>query len=176
MDDSGNRIDYRRLVPDPATIRTVFAAFPQGIAAIAAEVDGTREVLLASTFTVGISLEPPLALFAVQQRSGTWPRLREATTLGVSMLSAHQDGFARQLAARDPAARFAGLDTHVGTSGAVFLREATVWLECGIEREVEAGDHTVVIVEVAGLYSVPSPDPLVFHGSQFRRLESDSVD
>ena len=49
----------------PTSLREAFGHFPAGVIAIAAEVDGVKVGLAASTF-VPVSLDPPLVSFCVQ--------------------------------------------------------------------------------------------------------------
>ena len=53
--------------------------------------------LAASSFT-SVSMEPPLVSFSVAKASTTWPALRRADHLGVTVLAAHHDEACRQLA------------------------------------------------------------------------------
>lgn len=153
----------------PTALRRAFGRFPSGIAALCAEIDGAPQGIVASSFTVGVSMEPPLVMFAVQNASRTWPVLRSAQRIGVSVLGTGHDGVCRQIASRD-GDRFAGLELHE-TEGALFLDEAALWLDCSIENEMPAGDHAVVLLRVHG-YSTheDAHEPLVFHGSAFRNL------
>ncbi|MFT4263439.1 MAG: flavin reductase family protein [Nocardioides sp.] len=155
---------------DAATLRAVFAGFPSGVAAVGAVVEGTAHVLVVSSFTVGVSQDPPLVLFAVQRTSSTWPDLRRAPVLGVSVLGVGHELAARQLAGHDKAARLAGVDHQVTPSGAVLLEESPVWLECTVEHEYPAGDHDIVVLRVSSLASSPDHDPLVWHRSRFASL------
>lgn len=159
---------------DPSALRRTFALFPSGVAAIAAEVDGTPRVLVASSFQVGISADPPLVLFAVQRTSESWPLLRRAARLGVSVLGEAHESAARQLASK-VADRFSGVPTAVTGTGAVLIEGAPVHLECSIEGEMPAGDHEVVLLRVHALATEPGVDPLVFHGSTFRRLSPTGI-
>jgi flavin reductase (DIM6/NTAB) family NADH-FMN oxidoreductase RutF len=161
-----------RLTPlgdDPGALRRTFALFPSGVAAIAAEVDGVPRVLVASSFQVGISADPPLVLFAVQHTSETWPVLRRAERLGVSVLGEAHEAVAKQLASK-VADRFSGVATERTPSGAVLIGGAPVHLECSIEGGMPAGDHDLVLLRVHALATDPAAEPLVFHGSTFRRL------
>src|ERR1700754_3709016 len=103
----------------PASRREAFGHFPTGVVAIAAEVEGVRVGLAASTF-VPVSLEPPLVSFCVQNTSTTWPKLKDLPMLGISVLGEAHDEAARTLAAKT-GDRFAGLETVSYTSGAVFV-------------------------------------------------------
>lgn len=163
--------EYERLLPEPAVLRSTFAGFPSGVAAMAATVDGVDRVIVASSFTVGVSLEPPLVMFAVQNKSGTWPLLKQAPVLGVSVFGADQDRECRQLAGGDPATRFDGIEVHRASTDALFVNHAPVWLETRVWSETPAGDHTVVILEILGMFRDDAVEPLVFHSSKFRRLE-----
>ena len=93
----------------PASLREAFGHFPSGVIAIAAEVDGVRVGLAASTF-VPVSLDPPLVSFCVQNTSTTWPKLKDLPFLGISVLGESHDAAAKTLAAKT-GDRFAGLET-----------------------------------------------------------------
>ncbi len=79
----------------PTSLREAFGHFPSGVIAIAAEVDGIRIGLAASTF-VPVSLDPPLVSFAVQNTSETWPKLKDLPRLGISVLGEAHDEAARR--------------------------------------------------------------------------------
>ncbi|GAB3229343.1 flavin reductase family protein [Mycolicibacterium hippocampi] len=152
----------------PSSLREAFGHFPSGVIAIAAEVDGVRVGLAASTF-VPVSLDPPLVSFCVQNTSTTWPRLQEVPYLGISVLGESHDAAARALAAKT-GDRFAGLETASTERGAVFVHGTSVWLESAIEQLIPAGDHTIVILRVNDITVHPDVPPIVFHRSTFRRL------
>jgi len=155
----------------PDTLRSAFGRFPSGVAALCALIDGAPQGIVASSFTVGVSMDPPLVMFAVQNTSRTWPVVRQAGRIGVSILGAGHDGVCRQIASKT-GDRFAGLPLHSTDKGALFLEEAALWLDCSVEQEVPAGDHHVVLLRVHGLSTHDGAhEPLIFHGSAFRRLE-----
>ncbi len=154
---------------DSRRLRHVFGAFPSGVAAVAAVVDGAPVGLLVSSFT-SVSLDPPLVSVCVAHSSSTWPVLGAAPRLGVSILSAEQERAARQLAGRG-ADRFAELAWRTSDDGAVLLEGASGWLETSVEAQVRAGDHDIIVLRVHDLDADHDISPLVFHASQFRRLD-----
>lgn len=152
----------------PDSLREAFSHFPSGVIAIAAEIDGTRVGLTASTF-VPVSLTPPLVSFCVQNTSETWPGLRGVAVVGISVLGESHDTAARSLAAKT-GDRFAGLETQTSAAGAVFIKGTSVWLEAEIDQEVPAGDHTIVIMRILDVTVHDDVAPIVFHRRGFRRL------
>ena len=155
----------------PDVLRRVFGAFPTGVTALAALVDGEPVGIAANSFT-SVSLDPPLASVCVAASSQTWPRLRRAARIGVSILSHRQEEASRRLASRG-IDRFAGLSWIATQDGAVLLEHATAWLDCSVEREIRAGDHDIVLLAVHALGTDPHLPPLIFHGSRYRRLAAD---
>ncbi|MCV7445340.1 oxidoreductase [Mycobacterium paraense] len=152
----------------PSSLREAFGHFPTGVVAIAAQVDGVREGLAASTF-VPVSLEPPLVSFCVQNTSTTWPKLKGVPTLGISVLGEAHDVAVRTLAAKT-GDRFAGLETVSSETGAVFIKGTALWLESAIEQLIPAGDHTIVVLRVSQVTVDAEVAPIVFHRSELRRL------
>jgi flavin reductase (DIM6/NTAB) family NADH-FMN oxidoreductase RutF len=150
------------------SLREVFGHFPASVIAVAAEADGARVGLTASTF-VPVSLDPPLVAFCVQNTSTTWPKLKGSISLGVSVLGEAHDGVARALAAKT-GDRFAGIPTVTNESGALFIDGTSVWLESTIHQLVPAGDHTIVILRVNSISVNPTVRPILFYRSVFHRL------
>lgn len=149
-------------------LREVFGAFPTGVIAVAAEVDGTPTGIAANSFT-SVSLSPPMVSLCVAHTSTTWPRLRTAPRLGVSVLGAHHEPAARQLAGPS-AGRFADLRWRRTAHGAVVLDGVSAWLETSVANQVRAGDHDIIVMVVHDLAVDPAVAPLVFHASRYREL------
>lgn len=165
--------ELHEIPADGAGLRRAFAAFPSGVVAVCAEIGGTPYGLAVSTF-VPVSLDPPLVSFCVQNSSTTWPRLSAASYLGLSLLGTEQHDAARSLSSKN-GDRFRDLELHRGAGHSVFVDGASAWLEGVIETQVPAGDHHVVILRVRRLATRAEVDPLVFHGSRFRRLHPEEV-
>ena len=156
---------------EPSTLRQAFGAFPCGVVSVAAQVDGAHVGLAASSFT-SVSLEPALVSFSVANTSSTWPVLRRAGHLGLSVLADHHGDVCTQLAG--PAdRRFDGLELHTTAEGAVLLDGAAATFDCTIHREVEAGDHTLVLLRLHAVEDLGGVSPLVFHRSGFSRIQTD---
>jgi flavin reductase (DIM6/NTAB) family NADH-FMN oxidoreductase RutF len=158
---------------DASTLRTAFSAFPSGVVSVAACLDGTDIGLAASSFT-SVSLDPPLVSVSIARTSATWPLLREADRIGLSVLAAHHDAVCRQLAGAVDQ-RFDGLDLVRKASGAILLEDAAATFECTVFDELPAGDHFVVLLELHEVYASEHASPLVFHRSQFGRLHGHGV-
>lgn len=155
---------------DPRALRRVYSYFPSGVVALIAEVDGETHGLVASAFTVGVSIDPPLVSCAIQLSSSTWPTVRKADRIGISVLADSHADLARQIGGRERQRRFDGVPLRTTGSAARFVAGAPVWLECSLYAEHPAGDHSIALLEVAALGADPDLSPLVFHGSSFRAL------
>lgn len=153
---------------DPTRLREAFGIFPSGVVAVAADVDGERVGLAASSFT-SVSLEPALVSFSVANTSKTWPTLRRAGRLGVTILADHHGEVCRRLAG-PVEHRFDDVPVTATDDGAVTLDEGLARFDCSVHEEVEAGDHTIVILELHAVEHSDTSLPLVFHRSAFGRL------
>jgi len=155
---------------DLELLRKTFSFFPTGVAAIAAVIDGKPEGMVVSTFTVGVSMDPPMVLFSVQNTSSTWPVIHEAKRLGISILGEGMGPAARQLSSRNKEARFDNLDIETSEAGAIFVHGSAIWLECTVRSENLAGDHHVILLNIESLHADADVNPLIYHGSGFRQL------
>lgn len=152
---------------DPAALREAFGVFPSGVVAVAAIVQGKALGLAASSFT-SVSLEPALVSFSIAKASRTWPDLRRAAHLGLTVLAEDQAELCRQLAG-PVSRRFHGIAVNVSDGGAVTLQQGLAQFDCTVYREVEAGDHIVVLLRLHAVQHTTG-QPLIFHRSGFVRL------
>jgi flavin reductase (DIM6/NTAB) family NADH-FMN oxidoreductase RutF len=152
---------------DPRQLRDAFGVFPSGVIAVAAQVDGILTGLAASSFT-SVSIDPPLVSFSIARTSKTWPDLRRAPHLGITVLAEHHGDVCRQLAG-PVNERFDGIALSASEQGAVTLDDGVARFDCTVYTEVEAGDHLVILLK---LHAVEHSlgQPLIFHRSAFSRL------
>jgi 3-hydroxy-9,10-secoandrosta-1,3,5(10)-triene-9,17-dione monooxygenase reductase component len=155
--------DERVTAIDGLRFRGILGHFATGVVAISAvdPATGRPNGLAANAFT-SVSLDPPLVSFCVAHTSTTWPKLRGAERLCVSILAASQREVGLQLAAKG-GEKFAGLGWTTSPGGGPVIDGALAWLECSVEAEHVAGDHLIVVARVHRLDRHHDGDPLVFY-------------
>lgn len=161
-------------VSDAKALREAFSCFPSGVVAVCClrgEGDSTTLIGMAASSFTTVSLDPPLVSVCVQNTSTTWPQIRTAPAIGVSVFAGDQIDVCKQLAGPSDR-RFHGITPLSTDAGAVFVPDAAAHLSCTIHNEIQAGDHTVVLLEIKTLRADPGVEPLVFHASTFRALEA----
>ena len=152
----------------PDVLRHAYGRFPSGVTAACALIDSAPIGMTASSFT-SVSLDPPLVSICVAHTSQTWPVLRTAPRLGLSVLGAQHAQVAQALAAKG-IDRFSSVEWDATEAGAVFVRGSAIWLDCTIHDELPAGDHNIVLLRVLHVTPYPEVSPIVFHASGYRQL------
>jgi flavin reductase (DIM6/NTAB) family NADH-FMN oxidoreductase RutF len=158
-------VDAEFMALSEENLRHAYGMFPSGVTAVCARIGSAPVGLAASSFT-SVSIDPPLVSVCVAHTSTTWPTLRTAPVLGISVLAAEHGQIARALAAKT-GDRFADITYETADDGAVLVHGATLWLTCVIENEVPAGDHDIIVLRVTSLRPYPDVAPMIFHASKF---------
>lgn len=161
-------------VADSTVLRRAFSAFPSGVTAVCALVDGAPIGLAASSFT-SVSLDPPLVSVAFGSASRTWSRLRGASRIGISVLAEQHADYCRALAGPEQD-RFTGVDWTATPEGAVHIGGSTLKLTCSVADLTTVGDHEVAFFTVHDIAGQEAVEPLLFHGSTFRRVTDRPAD
>jgi len=145
---------------DPAEFRRVFSHLPTGVSVLTAHGAGGPLGMAVNSVT-SVSLEPPLVLFCPARSSTTWPAIRATGAFCINVLAGDQEAVARAFAARG-GDRFAGVRGAERPTG-LALDGALAWIECRIEDEHDAGDHTIIVARVVAIEGAADvSDPLVF--------------
>ncbi|MFG2358302.1 flavin reductase family protein [Streptomyces sp. NPDC048521] len=150
----------------PDRFRRVLGMFATGVVAVAGLDGAGLPVGLAVNSFTSVSLRPPLVSFCVAETSSSWPRIRQAGRIGVSILADRQLPVCDRLAASGPD-KFHGTEWHLSPGGAPLVTGAIGWLECSLRDEYWAGDHVIALCGVHHM-SVGEPDsPLLFHRGRY---------
>ena len=160
------KIDART---DQRTLRDVFGTFPSGVVAVCARIQGVPIGMAASSFT-SVSLDPPLVSVCIDNKSSTWPALKSAHRIGISVLGESHDLVCRALSSRTTADRFADLQYEESKDGSIFIPGASSWMECSLFEELPGGDHRIALLKIESIGEQMDTLPLVFHRSGFHSL------
>jgi len=146
-------------------LRAALGQFATGVAIVTARGRDGRGIGLTINSFSSVSLEPPLVLWSLSQRSSTLAEFSAARTVAIHVLSTDQAMLARRFAT--PCAdRFAGLARSIGPNGVPLLDLGVARFLCTPYDRHEAGDHVIFIVRVER-FEAPGGAPLIFHASQF---------
>jgi flavin reductase (DIM6/NTAB) family NADH-FMN oxidoreductase RutF len=155
--------------PDPKAYRRTIGLFATGVTVLA--VDTTAGVLaMTANAIASVSLAPLLLLACVEHRARIHGHLVPGQVFSVNVLRADQEVLSRYFAGgwRDrpaPEHRF------VQWGGAPRLVGGLAALRCVVHRNLDGGDHTIVLARVAELFEDDAHhNPLIFFAGRYRRL------
>jgi 3-hydroxy-9,10-secoandrosta-1,3,5(10)-triene-9,17-dione monooxygenase reductase component len=122
-------------------LKDVMRRHPAGVAVVTVDLDGERLGLTVASL-VSVALEPPLVGVSVSRQAALHELLRAAGGFAASLLAAGQVGLAQHFARGvPPIGMWHGIAVVDGERGPR-LDGAVGWLDCRLEAELAAGDHT----------------------------------
>ena len=153
---------------DPDSFRSALSQFASGITVVTTRDAAGEPLGLTVSAFCSVSLEPPLVLVSVDDRSETHDGFKASGMFAVSVLAEGQDEVSRMFA-RGGRKKFAAMALQPGPHGLLLVPEALAHLECAVRATHPAGDHTIYVGEILSLAVRPGR-PLVYHRGGYRQL------
>jgi flavin reductase (DIM6/NTAB) family NADH-FMN oxidoreductase RutF len=153
---------------DDRAFRTSMGQFCTGVVIATGCLDGEPAGFAAQSFS-SLSLDPPLVALCPGKTSTSWPKLRDSGSFCINILAAHQKPVC-DVFAQTGIDKFASLDWEAGTTGSPILAEVIAYIDCELEAEYEAGDHTIAVGRVRDfkIFNAESAPLLFFRGGYGR--------
>lgn len=171
-------------VPDAASLaqqaarrlRQALGSYPTGVTVVTTRAPDGRAVGLTVNSFASLSLEPPLLLWSLSNRSPSLRAFRSASHFAINVLAHGQQALAQRFANPRVVDKFEGLRLlrpaapHGAGQDAPVLADGAAWFVCACRDAIETGDHTLFIGRVEAYDSAAPQAPLVFHAGAFTAL------
>lgn len=155
-------------------LRAAAARFPTGVAIVASLDQDEQPVGCTVSSFLSVSLDPPIVAVSMRTSSTTLQHIRAAQSFGVSVLSSEQRAVANQFASPDATheSRFSSVHWQPGWGDVPLLETSLSALACSVEKEVEAGDHVLILGRVHQVFVQGWGGPLVHHQGSLSTLRA----
>jgi flavin reductase (DIM6/NTAB) family NADH-FMN oxidoreductase RutF len=155
----------------PTSLRKLLGTYPTGVAIVTTRAPDGRAVGLTINSFASLSLDPPLVLWSLVNRSPNLEVFRDCTHFAINILASDHEALARRFASTGVADKFADVAWRPAPEGVPAIDEAIATLVCAHEHSRDTGDHLLLIGRVVRTASREGA-PLVFHSGRFTSLGS----
>jgi flavin reductase len=160
-----------------AEFRQAMGCFATGVTIITVDLDGRIHGMTANA-VASVSLDPMLVLVCVDHSASTHAHLHIKKRFGINVLAEDQrsisEYYASPLRSHEHAEKETGARFDRTAHGTPVLQGALAYLECRLNEEHIAGDHTIFIAEVEDV-RVCAGQPLLFFRGKYRKLGGDAA-
>jgi flavin reductase (DIM6/NTAB) family NADH-FMN oxidoreductase RutF len=156
---------------DSTEFRRALGQFASGVTVVTTlDAAGNPLGLTVSSFCA-VSLDPPLVLVCIDNRSETHDGFESSRVFGVSILAEGQEGWSLRFAFGGEE-KFVGVELEKGEHLVPLVPGALAHIECRVSDTLPGGDHTIYVGEVLRLAATPGR-PLLYHASGYHGLRSE---
>lgn len=149
---------------DPRALRDAFGCFMTGVTVVTTlDADGKPLGFTANSFS-SVSLDPPLLLVSIANKSINLEAFRSAKGFAVNILSERQKDISATFA-RPVEDRFAAVYWRHGPVGAPLIAEVAAWFDCSMEQTLAVGDHTLLIGRIGAFEATSHPGLGYYRGA-----------
>ncbi len=144
--------------------RSALASFTTGVTVVTTTDDaGQGHGLTVNSFT-SVSLDPPLVLWCLGNKSDSYDLFAKTDHYAVNILAAGEADFAMRFAGKGDQQLARDEFTTLKT-GAPILAQAIATFDCKVVQRVEAGDHLILIGQTQGFVTRPDSGMTYFRGA-----------
>ena len=153
-------------------LRDLMARFATGVTVVAAR-HGPLLAGMTANAVASISIDPPLMMASIGQKSETHAAITASHSFAISVLAAGQrplaDCFARPTTA-EKLTGFCEAAWHEAETGSPVLEGALAYFDCRLSAQHEGGDHTIFVGEIVAAGFRDDAVPLLWYASGYREL------
>ena len=153
---------------DDGQLRKAFGSFATGVTVVATrEADGTPRGFTANSFS-SVSLDPPLLLVCIAKSALSLRVFQEAPCFSVNILEQSQAEVSRIFASQ-AVDKFDRVPWDKGVSEIPLLRGSLARFTCETDRQIDAGDHAILLGKVVG-FDYQNGTPLSYFRGKYGTL------
>lgn len=150
---------------DQRAYRDALGRFATGVTIVTTlAADGSPIGLTVNSFS-SVSLEPPLVLWCLDQRTLGFEHYRDCRYYAISVLAADQIGLSQRFAT-PRLDKFDGLRWRPGVGGVPLLENIHATFQCASRHRYEGGDHLILVGEVLR-FRQRAAEPLLYVGGRY---------
>lgn len=161
--------------PGVLAFRQTMGLFATGVTVLMTMTSEGDPTGMTANAVASLSLDPMLLLVCVDKGANMASHILQASGFSICILSADQEALSDYFAGR----RAGEQPPHFvlrGWIGGPLLEGCVAGLGCTKVQVLEGGDHWIVIGQIDALHRPDNPpEPLIFYGSQYRRLEAAAI-
>jgi flavin reductase (DIM6/NTAB) family NADH-FMN oxidoreductase RutF len=141
---------------EPRALREAFGSFMTGVTVVTT-LDANDDPLgfTANSFT-SVSIDPPLVLVCMANSSINYDVLVNTDRFAINVLCEQQKEISNTFA-RPVEDRFSAVNWRKGPHGSPILEDVSAWFDCSSYKQVDAGDHVILIGKVEAFETNASP-------------------
>jgi flavin reductase (DIM6/NTAB) family NADH-FMN oxidoreductase RutF len=157
------------LTVDPSAFRHALGRFASGVCVITTRTPAGQALGVTISSFCSVSLDPPLVLFCLGKNTNNFAAYARHTDFVVNVLAENQIELSENFASKSED-KFDGVAFEEGTGGCPILPGCTAALECRVVETHDAGDHVIVIGQVARLRTTEHDAPLLRYRGAYAKL------
>jgi flavin reductase (DIM6/NTAB) family NADH-FMN oxidoreductase RutF len=151
---------------DAQQLRRLMARWVTGVSVVTSRDESGPRGATTNALT-SVSLDPLLMLVCLDRGSNTLEAVRASGRFCINVLAAGQEEIARRFATKASGAEKLADVAHEPVEGVPVLGGVLAWLVCELERELDGGDHAILLGRPLETGSDEDADPLVFYGGRY---------
>lgn len=149
---------------DPRALRDAFGCFMTGVTVVTAIDPAGNPLGFTANSFASVSLDPPLLLVSIANKSANLEAFRSARGFAVNILAESQKDVSTTFA-RPVADRFSTVEWRRGPVGAPLIQGVAAWFDCAMEQAIPTGDHTILLGRIGGFGASPHPGLGYYRGA-----------
>jgi len=149
---------------DPRALRDAFGCFMTGVTVVTMTDEANRPIGFTANSFSSVSLDPPLLLVSIANRSANLEAFRKGGGFAVKILSEGQKDISATFA-RPVEDRFSTVYWRRGPVGSPVIAGVSAWFDCSLEQAIAAGDHTILLGRIGGFEATPAPGLGYYRGA-----------
>ena len=150
-------------------LRDCFGLFTTGVMIATTSFEGKLYGMTINSFA-SVSLEPPLLLFSVDNKSSNLTAFKKAKNFSLSILSEQQLLLAQEFAKPANENKWQVEKYFSTKSGEPIFENSLGYFECEKHEVIVAGDHNIIIGRAVGCAKLKQSKPLLYLSGAFSSL------